>query len=89
MNKKQISMVIVGAILLYGGVLSLADEWYVGAGMMMGGSILAIIPLWKAFVHFRNSAATPTMSAAGTRKHRRKHHLTVVRRDEEDRTTYH
>lgn len=79
----------MGVTFLYAGVLSLADDLYVGIGMMIGGIILTVIPLWKAFSHFRNLSSGSTRYAAKTRKVKRKGHLRVVNGKKEDRPTYH
>ncbi len=89
MNKKQISMVFTGIILLYAGVLSLADDLYVGVGMMIGGSVLTVILLWAAFFRSRNPSGRPTRYAAKTGKRKKKRRLEVVKREEEERPTYH
>lgn len=79
----------MGVTFLYAGVLSLADDLYVGIGMMIGGIILTVIPLRKALSHFRNLSSSSTGYAAKTRKVKRKGHLRVVNGDKEDRPTYH
>jgi hypothetical protein len=89
MNKKQICITLMGVTFLYAGVLSLADDLYVGIGMMMSGIILTVLPLWKAFVHFRDLSSGSTRYAAKARKVRRKAHLRVVNGEKEDRPTYH
>jgi hypothetical protein len=89
MSKKQISIILVGATLIYAGVLSLADDLYVGVGMMIAGIILTVMPLWKTVVHFQNSSSGSTAYVAKTRKDKRKVHLRVVDGGKEDRPTYH
>jgi hypothetical protein len=87
MDIKQIAMVFVGVTLLYAGVLSLAEDLYVGGGMIIGGGALTVIPLRKAFVRFRSQSGGG--GPLKTRKGKRKEHLRVVKREEEDRPTYH
>jgi len=82
-------MVLVGAVLLYAGVLSLADDLYVGVGMMISGSVLIVLPLWKAFVHSPNSSSGSVRHVVTTGKQKKKRHLKVVKRQEEERPTYH
>jgi len=89
MNMKQICITLMGVTFLYAGVLSLADDLYVGIGMMMVGIIVIVIPLGKAFVRFRNLSSGSTSYAAKTRKVKRKGHLRVVNGEKEDRPTYH
>ena len=89
MSKKQVFMVSVGVVLLYAGVLSLTDEWYVGVGMMVGGSMLIVLPLWKAFVPARNLLGGSTGHSVKTAKRKKKRHLKVVKREDEERPTYH
>jgi hypothetical protein len=88
MNKKQISIMFMGIILFYAGVLSLADELYAGVGMMIGGSVLVVMPLWKAFFRSRNLSGGATGSVK-TGKRKKKGHLKVVKREDEERPTYH
>jgi len=91
MNKKQICITLMGVTFLYAGLLSLADDLYVGIGMMIGGIILTVKPLWKTFLHSRKLSSGSPRSAARTRKVKRKVHLSVVNGEgeEEDRPTYH
>ena len=89
MNIKSISIIFTGVIILYAGVLSLADDLYVGVGMMISGSVLAIIPLWNAFVHWRNLSGGTTKYAVNTGKRKKTRHLKIVKREEEERPTYH
>jgi hypothetical protein len=89
MNIRSISTIIVGVIILYAGVLSLADDLYVGVGMMIGGSVLAVIPLWNAFVHWRHRCGGATENIVNTGKREKKRRLKVVKREEEERPTYH
>jgi hypothetical protein len=89
MNIRSISTIIVGVIILYAGVLSLADDLYVGVSMMIGGSVLAVIPLWNMFVHWRNLTGGATRYAVKTGKRKKKSHLKVVKREEDERPTYH
>jgi hypothetical protein len=89
MNMKQLAMVFAGITLLYAGVLSLADDLAVGVAMTIGGSVLAVIPIWKAFAHSRNLSGGSTGHAVKTGKKKTKRHLKVVKREEEERPTYH
>jgi hypothetical protein len=89
MDKKRISMVLVGAVLFYAGALSLADDLYVGLGMMIAGGVLALIPLWNAFVHWRHRCGGATENVVNTGKREKKRRLKVVKREEEERPTYH
>jgi hypothetical protein len=89
MNIRSISTIIVGVIILYAGVLSLADDLYVGVGMMIGGCVLALIPIWKTFLRSRNLSGGATKYAVKTGKRKKKRHLEVVKRQEEERPTYH
>ena len=82
-------MVFVGVTLLYAGVLSLADHLYVGVGMMIGGSALIVITLWKAFFRSRNLSGGGTRYAAKTGQRKKKRHLEVVKREEEQHPAYH
>jgi len=88
MEKKLIFSILVGVTFIYGGILTLTDDMEVGVTMMVVGGILATIPLWRAFRHSRNPSATRTGSPK-TRKRKKKDHLKVVRREEEERPTYH
>lgn len=82
-------MLFVGATLAYAGILTLADNLYVGVGMVISGSVLIAIPMWKAFCHYWN----PSTGVAGfpitTKKGRRKGHLKVLNGKKEERRTYH
>jgi hypothetical protein len=89
MNIKSISTIFLGVILLYAGVLSLTEDLYVGVGMMIGGSVLAVMPLWNAVIHWRNLSGGATQYAVKTGKRKKKSHLKVVKREEEERPTYH
>jgi hypothetical protein len=89
MDIKSISKIFVGVIILYAGALSLADDLYVGVGMMISGSVLGVIPLWKAFFRYRNLSGGATEYAVKTGKRKKKRHLKVVEREEEERPTYH
>jgi hypothetical protein len=82
MNRKQISIILMGVTVFYAGVLSLADDLYVGVGMMIGGSILTLIPLWKVFGHSWSLSSRSTGHSVKTRK-KKKTHLKVVKPDEE------
>ena len=57
MNIGSVSIVFLGVIILYAGVLSLATDLYVGVGMMIAGGVLVVIPLWRFFVPSRKLQA--------------------------------
>lgn len=82
-------MVFVGILLLYAGVLSLATDLYVGIGMMIAGGVLVVIPLSRFFVASRKLSGGSSGHAVKTGKRKRKGHLKVVEREEEERPTYH
>jgi hypothetical protein len=84
---RSISIFFLGVTLIYAGVLSLADELYVGIGMMIGGGILIVLPLWKALGHSRSPSSSSNGRSVKARK--KKTHLKIVKPDEEDRPTYH
>jgi hypothetical protein len=89
MNIKSISIIFVGVILIYAGVLSLAEDLYVGVGMMIGGGVLALTPIWRIFLRSRNLSGGATRYAVNTGKQKKTRHLKIVKREEEERPTYH
>jgi hypothetical protein len=84
---RSISIFFLGVTLLYAGVLSLADDLYVGIGMMFGGSILVVLPLWRVLAYSRSLSSGPTGRSVKTKEE--KTHLKIVKPDDEDRPTYH
>ena len=89
MNKKQIAAIFIGVTLLYAGVLTLAEDLYAGIGMMVGGSTLVLLPLWKAFGHFRSLSSGSAEHSRKTVRRKKKTHLKLVQSDEQERPTYH
>ena len=89
MDIRSISIVLLGVIVLYAGVLSLATDLYVGVGMMIAGGVLVVIPHWRVFVPSRKLSRGSSGHAVTTGKRKRKRHLKVVEREEEERPTYH
>jgi hypothetical protein len=89
MDPRSVSIIFLGVTLLYAGVLSLADDLYVGAGMMIAGGVLVVMPLWREFIHSRNSSGGSTGPSVKTGRRKKKRHLKVVEREEEERPTYH
>ena len=82
MDMKSICTILAGATILYAGILSLADDVYVGAGMVTVGGMVVAMPTWRAM---RKPTAAPGKSPA---KGKRKTHLKVVN-DRNDHPTYH
>ncbi len=88
MEKKLIISILVGATFVYGGILTLNDDREVGLTLVVVGGLLVAIPLWNWFRYFRSLSATRNEPPkAGKRK--KKSHLKVVRKDEDERPTYH
>lgn len=82
MDMKSIGTILAGATILYAGILTLADDLYVGVGMVMAGGVIAALPIWRAMW---KPAASPGKFPT---KGKRKTHLKVV--DEHDKhPTYH
>jgi hypothetical protein len=88
MEKKLIFSVLGGATLVYGGILTLADDLEAGVTMVVVGGLLAAIPLWRVFRHFWNPSGA-RIESPKTGKRKKKDHLKIVVRDEEERPTYH
>jgi hypothetical protein len=88
MTMKSLSTTLLGATVFYAGILTLSDDFNVGLGMAIIGGILAVAPIWKAFLHSKQQAGPETFTAK-TRKNKRKVHLKVVDDKKEDRPTYH
>ena len=85
MDLKSISIILVGVTVIYAGILSLADDFYVGIGMVIIGGIFSAIPIWKA-VSRQKVQSGPKKPPAGRK---RKVHLKVVDRENEERPTIH
>ena len=88
MEIELIFSILGGVTLLYGGILTLTDDLVAGVTMVVVGGLVAAIPLWRVFRHFWNPSGTRTDSPK-TRKRKKKGHLKVVNREEEERPTYH
>lgn len=82
---KSISLILLGATIVYAGVLSLADDFMIGVGMVILGGILAAVPAWKAFRSWKQPEDPKRFSTRGKRKTR----LTIVEDNKDKRPTYH
>jgi hypothetical protein len=83
MDLKFICTILAGITVLYAGILSLADDSTVGAGMVVLGGMVAAAPIWRTL---RKPKAGSTRRTAA--KSKRKTHLKVV--DDRDKPpTYH
>jgi len=82
---KSISLILLGATIVYAGVLSLADDFMIGVGMAVLGGIPAAVPAWRAF-HRGKPPEDPTRFSTGGK---RKTRLTIVEDNKDRRPTYH
>jgi hypothetical protein len=84
-----ISECVVGATLIYAGVLSLPGAPYAGSTMVVIGAVLIAYPVWKTVLRFRGTSKGPLEFGARGGKGRKKTHLKVVKSNKEERKTYH
>ena len=88
MTMKSLSTMLLGATVFYAGILTLSEDLSVGLGMAIIGGILAVAPIWKAFIHSKQQGS-PKSFTTKAKKKKRKVHLKVVDDSKEDRPTYH
>jgi membrane protein implicated in regulation of membrane protease activity len=85
MDLRSISLILLGTTIVYAGVLSLADDFMIGVGMVILGGFLTSVLAWRAFRRLKPPEDPKRFSTRGKRKTR----LTIVEDNKDRRPTYH
>jgi hypothetical protein len=85
MDLKSISIIFLGVTVSYAGILSLAEDLYVGIGMVILGAVFSAVPIWKATSRRKVQPGPKKPPAKG----KRRVHLKVLDGENEERPTIH